>query len=553
MARSFVSPLALALCAAACGSDAGNVDHPPDAASALCATSAECGVGNWCNPKGTICEPRGTTYQFAEDIYPELRDACAGCHVAGVADTHGTGTIAVFAGGPDVAYASLVEGGTSCDVMPHRLCVSEPKSPQAVARLITHLNANQTPLLPGGYADPWLQKLLRWTAAGAHRTAIIPDAPPFRDAPGDAPSGSTPDAKPLPDAPAPPPDAPPPPPDARPIPDALVPPPGKPVITSPTANASTGATQIPVIWTAAPPSGSAITQYQVVARRVSDGAPSSVTCAAPFSTPPCHINADQSIGATVGGLDNCAAYDLTVAATSATGTTISDALSNVTPRELPSVPTLSALAKVDGSVGELLLSWNASNANGCGPVSYTVELTPPAGFTCGNPAGGSCLNDAGTSTSYDMTTNVPVCDYPNVSCDSPRTWAFRVRATSSGGTSGFSDSASGTPRMGYAREAIWGIFAAKSCLGCHRVGANVLVLDDGGDASHGTSWTNVRNTANVVAPFAPDSSLLHLCPTQSGGCNTASGFTTHPGGQRYLSGSLEDTAIVHWIVDGALF
>jgi hypothetical protein len=236
--------LALALILGACGTEIGDTTGAPDATSSVCTTSAQCGGGHWCNPKSvdtnpadTICEPRATTLQFDADIYPQLRDTCASCHVAGVPDpkdTTGKATLSVFAGSADVAFASLTGGGTDCTTTAHKLCVDEPKNGTAVARLIAHQNASGSALLlPAGYGDPWLQKLLHWTAGGAHRTnhdpdAGVPDAPvvttvdaPLAHADGaagtpDAPISTTPDAF----VPPPPPDAPPP--DARPPSDAPV-------------------------------------------------------------------------------------------------------------------------------------------------------------------------------------------------------------------------------------------------------------------------------------------------------------------------------------------
>src|SRR5215470_3724743 len=181
MARCLkILALALALAAGACSSSSGNTGPTtPDAPSSLCVNSSDCLPGHWCNPKpvdsiptDTICEPRGATnYSFDLDIYPTIASMCAGCHVANVPDSMG-GTISVFAGGPDVAFASLTADGTTCDTTTHRVCVDEPKKSSAVARLLTHLDATSAPgskLLPMGYSDPWMQKFLHWIAAGAHR------------------------------------------------------------------------------------------------------------------------------------------------------------------------------------------------------------------------------------------------------------------------------------------------------------------------------------------------------------------------------------------------
>src|SRR5215470_18849266 len=102
MARCSASVLAAAAAlATACSSDNGGGGGGPDAKSALCATSMECGVGSWCNPLTNVCEPRGTTFTFDNDIYPKLMTACAGCHVDNVPDPQSTGNISVFADGPD--------------------------------------------------------------------------------------------------------------------------------------------------------------------------------------------------------------------------------------------------------------------------------------------------------------------------------------------------------------------------------------------------------------------------------------------------------------------
>ena len=168
-----------------------------------------------------------------------------------------------------------------------------------------------------------------------------------------------------------------------------------------------------MIWTAAPENGNPITQYAITARRVSDGASHDRDLHAPFTNAPCHINGDQTIGATVTGLVNCTAYDLTVTATNIGGSNVSNPVTNVTPRQAPTVPTLpgSPVTQAERSSESCCFDWNASNANGCGTVSYTVEVDPPAGVSCGNGAGVPCLSSPTTSTSFVMTTTAAVCPY----------------------------------------------------------------------------------------------------------------------------------------------
>src|SRR5262249_51531806 len=89
------------------------------------------------------------------------------------------------------------------------------KNGQAVMRLLTHQSGQQAQplLLPAGYADPWMQRFLHWTAAGAMRHTVpmdggVADGGTNGDAPpiiiADAPptiDGPLPDAFVFPDGP----------------------------------------------------------------------------------------------------------------------------------------------------------------------------------------------------------------------------------------------------------------------------------------------------------------------------------------------------------------
>ena len=138
-----------------------------------------------------------------------------------------------------------------------------------------------------------------------------------------------------------------------------------------------------------------------------------------------------------------------------------------------------------------------------------------------------------------MSTTAAVCPFPAINCNNPRVWSFRVRAANPGGTSGFSSSASGTPRMGYNRDLMPAIWAAQFCSGCH--GSN-LPLDLSGNA--GEQYDEIIGTAGVVDLGTPSNSLLHRCPTNNN--------CPQMGIQYFASGSPEDNSILRWITDGAL-
>jgi len=322
-------------------------------------------------------------------------------------------------------------------------------------------------------------------------------------------------------------------------------PPGKPVITSPAGGASTGANQIPVTWTPAAPNGSTITGYAVQAQVAPSGAITTVNVAG------------TATSATISGLSNCTAYNLMVTATSGGGSTDSDPVLNVTPRQAPDVPTGPTLTQGVG-VGDFSFSWGPSNPRNCGTVSYTVQVVDPV-------LGALTPMSAGTSTSLAFSTTTPACPYASVNCATPRTWSFSVRATNGGGTSAFTAPVSKTPRIGYIRDSVFVIWStvlmSQTCISCHTVAlGNALVFEEtpadntcGADNTHCPSFRHIHSTPSVLNPGTPTSSFLHTCPTTTGTCTPFHGGTSHPGGLRFNSGSIEDNLILQWIRDGALF
>src|SRR5262249_12475973 len=158
----------------------------------------------------------------------------------------------------------------------------------------------------------------------------------------------------------------------------------------------------------------------IVARQVSNGATTTVSCNSPFTNPPtpCTSNG-TSIQATISGLSNCTAYDVTVTATNANGSTDSDPVTDVTPRVLPTLPSGLQVPRTANS-GQLLFSWTASSGGNCGTPTYTVRLQPPADVSCGNGNGVVCQTSTGTTTSITMTTSAGVCNYPTFDCNTFR-------------------------------------------------------------------------------------------------------------------------------------
>jgi hypothetical protein len=313
-------------------------------------------------------------------------------------------------------------------------------------------------------------------------------------------------------------------------------PPGKAVITSPIAGASTGANQIPVTWTAAAPNGSTISQYTVRAQVSGGGAITSIT-----------VPGTQLFG-TVTGLANCTSHDVSVIATSGGGSTTSDVILGVTPRQAPDAPTGLSVSKGAG-VGDFNLSWLASNGHGCTPVQYTVQVT--------DPVSGATLLSPVTSTAVAFNTTTPACPYVvgnGVNCSSPRVWSFRVRASNSAPSpSAFSLAATGTPRVGFSRDTVFNIWTATlsstTCTSCHRPGGSGLPLDLTGLAGSLTS-INANSPPVIASPTA--NSYLLACPV---GDTTICPFTTMTGRNPHFfngTSSPEYQVIQQWINDGHL-
>jgi hypothetical protein len=203
-------------------------------------------------------------------------------------------------------------------------------------------------------------------------------------------------------------------------------------------------------------------------------------------------------------------------------------------------------------VGDLLLSWSASSSFGCGTVSYTVELTRP---------GLSPVNQTPiTATSYDNTESGPgaiaACPYPTVNCSTPRVWNFRVFASSAGGTSAFSwPVVSGTPRLGYVRDNVVGIWTTTlsntTCTACHRPNGSGLPLDLSGTSTN--SYNSIAaNSPPVINTTTVTRSYLLACPL---GDPTICPFTTMTTqSPHFFSSTLsaEYQVIQQWIIDTRL-
>jgi hypothetical protein len=173
------------------------------------------------------------------------------------------------------------------------------------------------------------------------------------------------------------------------------------------------------------------------------------------------------------------------------------------------------------------LSWAApANNGGCTIDSYEIETdstTPPKQLTITAPATTAVVAAS-------------ACPYPNVSCATPNTYHFRIRAHTSAGYGPYSSYTSQVrPFVSYTVDNLQAVWSTKGCIGCH-TSANSPNL------ATGNIYSNIRS-ANVIST-PPGSSKLLTCPTGGANCN----IQPHP--QNFTFSSQEFVVIMQWISDG---
>jgi hypothetical protein len=304
--------------------------------------------------------------------------------------------------------------------------------------------------------------------------------------------------------------------------------------------ATPGANLIAMSWNApANNGGSAITSYRI-----------STTTGVSVSG----IGGTSANFTTGNGLAACSTFTVQVQAVNTWGTSgVSNTLTaaDATAPNTPGAPAQGA------GVDTIFLSWTAPAANGCAidEFFYNSVGSDITGTTAGNV----------TSTSF---TKNP-CHYNglhSVSGTCNQSWQFQVWAHNAIGWSGASafNPTPVHPLVSWSADNVDGIVSSASspfsCAGCHfspnTSSCNPLHFD-GGSAGADLSSINA-NSPPVIQTSNLSQSFLLLCPTQSAGCtptNSISGcpihsYTSHPGGQLFLTTDPEYTIISQWLFDG---
>jgi EGF domain-containing protein len=138
-----------------------------------CTSSRECLAGEWCNPSGDLCQRRdapGVAITF-QDVFEALQGLpCPTCHRPdGEGFTTSSGFGQLRFDDFELAYAHLVVDGVNCQTVQHRLCVEDPRSSLLITKVFEGLSDKPESVVFNDWADPQLQKILRWIASGAQR------------------------------------------------------------------------------------------------------------------------------------------------------------------------------------------------------------------------------------------------------------------------------------------------------------------------------------------------------------------------------------------------
>ena len=213
---------------------------------------------------------------------------------------------------------------------------------------------------------------------------------------------------------------------------------------------------------------------------------------------------DQTTGSTAGGTNSTGGGQQTV-----------------------SQPAMDPPAASPGA-GLVNLSWTTPAVGGSSIDSYQVETD----FTA--PARQWAITAPANTTAVALS----ACPYPGVSCGTPNSYRFRIRAHTAAGYGPYSSYTNQVrPLVSYTVDNVQAVWSTKGCTGCH-TGANSPNLANGP--------TNSYNNVRAYVTPTPSSSKLLTCPTASTTCNTQ---VTHS--QNFTISSQEYQLIMQWISDGA--
>lgn len=186
----------------------------------------------------------------------------------------------------------------------------------------------------------------------------------------------------------------------------------------------------------------------------------------------------------------------------------------------PTVPGIPQNVFLTPGAAKMTVSWTAPASNGGSPIdAYFIQV-----FRNATLAGTYQTASLSTTISNLLTVN-----YPSGAVG--QSYSFYLTAHNA---IGFSDavSRSGTPRVSYVADNIYGIWPAKSCVGCHSTGGGIIPVLDTGSAS----YTSAKN----------EGSLIYQVPA-----NQAPGH--HVGFSILISTtSFEYSALHQWVSDGQL-
>jgi len=160
---------------------------------------------------------------------------------------------------------------------------------------------------------------------------------------------------------------------------------------------------------------------------------------------------------------------------------------------------------------------------------------------------------AGTGTTSQLTVAAPAtatpvavsaCAYPQVNCQTPMVYSFRMRAHNAAGYGPYSAYTSQLrPLVSYMADNLGQVWLAKGCASCHSSSASPPNF-----AASAASVMASLTGGGEINLSSPNNSKLLACPTATAPCGAMS---SHPA--LFNASSAEYALVYRWIADGGRF
>ncbi len=294
--------------------------------------------------------------------------------------------------------------------------------------------------------------------------------------------------------------------------------------------------QLQVNWTAPANSGGATIDNYVIST-------------SPAITPVSAGTATTRTLTSADGLAQCTVYTVSVTAHNTWGTSSSSNAIAARDALVPSAPSFTTATTGTASIS---LAWSTPSNRGC-PITQYNFTSNPFGLGSSTTLTSAFINQNSCAYTSNGVTSSATCT---------RSWSFQVQAVNAVGASAFSAATAFLrPLVSYSSDNVYSIWSLNpnngstnfgTCTGCHTTG-NILRLD-GTQDPNAAACSGVPDCTykSIIAEGVAANSFILLCPENSASC-VPPGFTSHPGGLKFTSGTAEAATIQQWLNDGSRF